>query len=219
MLHGWLHSVLAVGCTTKPDAVEQNALQVIDQLEAQDTPSSELSSTPSTIVSSTEVDSVSKANVEPIYPNLSFIGLSDLHINYFSELSIVDSLAKDLGPFVNEGVDMEVEFNDNAGFIRIFHNRPQTALNDLKPIGEALGSYRHNVAARFDLRVLSFSVEIVVGKCRFSTLADSKLSGAFLSPCYHFGREIEPECGEYSREGLKFSSMQDSQIATCLANP
>ena len=208
-------TLFAIGCTTKPDAVEQNALQVIDQL------SQEQDTQPSLTPSDEEQKTVSAPEVtaEPIYPNLTFIGLSDLHINYFSELSIVDNLAMGLGPLVNEDVDMEVEFTDNAGFVRIFHNRPQSHLNELNPIGKVLGSYRHEVAARFDLRVLSFTVEIVVGKCRFSTLADAKLSGAFLSPCYYFGRETEPQCGEYTQEGLKFSKLQESQISACLANP
>lgn len=208
---------LLLSCSNEPETVENNALQVIDALQDEQF-KGKGEGTPITEIEDSFKDVVEPA-AEPIYPNLSFIDLSDLHMSYFSEPEIIESLARNLGGHVNEGVDMEVEFLDNSGAIRIFHNKKVSAITSIQPIGQALGSYRHDVASRFDLRVLSFAVELVVGKCRFTTLADAKLTGAYLSPCYTFGRELEPHCGEYTSEGLQFSTSQESQVATCLENP
>ena len=211
-------TVWGFGCTSEPKDVEQNALQVIDQIEQTQAKTPQTTETDGSGTEPPTPETVQPKR-DPIYPNLTFIGLSDLHINYFSDQHIIDELGQGLGGLVQDGVDMEVEFSDDGGVIRIFHNQKNKTVADLHPIGTVLGTYRHSVAARYDLRVLSFSVEIVVGKCRFSTLPDAKLSGAFLSPCYLFGRETEPQCGEYTLDGLKFSPMQQGQITTCLENP
>jgi hypothetical protein len=202
--------ILWLSCQAEPEVIELDALKVIDALEV------EKSKAPvSTEADSPKVEPLS----EPVYPNIQFVTLSDLHQNFFSEPTIIDSLAQELGGHVNEGVDMEVAFEHNAGQIKIFQNKPLQKLEDLRPVGVALGQYRHDVAARFDLRVLSFEIWLIVGKCRFSTLPDAKLSGGFLSPCYYFGKETQAQCGEYTTEGIQWSAAQEKQILECLITP
>ena len=155
-----------------------------------------------------------------------------LYQGFFTTQDVITALAVELGPWVSGRVNIAVHWNeeDDIGRIRIVLlpgtlRQPVRAtadsvhLQDLAPITTALARYRSALAARFDLRIESFRVEVesVRGAraCVISLTGTPPPDGRVLNPCVHING-VE-SCGQPSAAGVRFEPKVAADLQRCLA--
>ncbi len=171
------------------------------------------------------------ALVDPVQPELQWSGVGNLHKSFFADTAVIQQLSADLTGEVRSPAPIAVRYDSQAftGQIHLLLDpgalpRPVGAqgdvirLQDLAPLTTALARYRSAVAARFDLRVESFSVAIESVRsgraCTFRVAGPPPPDGRLVSPCVHINGA--DRCGEPTPEGVRFAADAAADVRACL---
>lgn len=159
-------------------------------------------------------------------------GVGPLYQGFFTTQDVVTTLAQDLAPWVAGRANVAVHWDeeDDIGRIRLIllpGTLPRAvggadtlvALHELAPLTTALARYRSALAARFDLRIESFRVELesVRGAraCVIGVTGRPPPDGRILNPCVQING-IE-RCGSPEAAGLRFSPEVAEELRRCLS--
>jgi len=158
--------------------------------------------------------------VEPVGPvevGLSWSGIGGLHRSYFSDAQALEGLVIALGEGLQGGavvVEIGWDQEQHRGTIQA-QLEPSSlrgglelplggvALGRLVPVTQALARYRDEVAGRYDIRVLSFHLEVQLGGvCEVRAVGEHPPDGNEVSPCVQAG--AEEFCGTQVEGGVQF---------------
>jgi len=178
-----------------------------------------------------QVIDASARDAAPVQVVLVWEGIGNLHKGFFSDPVATTALSTDLAGTVQAPANIYVRYDSKAfvGSVRL-QLRPDTLrlavhsqddlvdLQGLAPITQALASYRSDVAARFDVRIQSFSVGIESFRgatgCLFGVGGAPPPDGRLVSPCVEVnGQE---HCGEPTLQGVRFPPEVARAVRTCL---
>ncbi len=162
---------------------------------------------------------VSEDKASPVEVELAWSGVGGLHQSYFSDAKAVDGLRKALDEGLMGGavvVEMVWDSEKHRGTIRA-QVEPSSvrggfkletggvALGRLVPVTRALARYRDDVAGRYDIRVLSFHLEVLMaGQCEVRAAGDLPHDGHEVSPCVSVG--TQEYCGTAVDGGVQFGA-------------
>ena len=124
----------------------------------------------------------------PVELTFNWKNIAPLYQGFFQDSESVSKLAMDLGRFTDDFVEINIRWRGDQGEIcarfsgSYALNEPQN-LQGLSYITKSLSAYRNDVGSRFDLRLLSFSLCLEAGQCRFFTEDHNYLKGEKISPC------------------------------------
>ena len=171
------------------------------------------------------------ALVDPVQPELQWTGVGNLHKSFFSDTAVVQQLSADLTGAVRSPAPIAVRYDSKAftGQIHLLLDPGALSvpvsgsgdviqLQDLVPLTTALARYRSAVAARFDLRVESFSVAIESVRpgraCTFRVAGPPPPDGRLVSPCVRINGA--DRCGEPTPDGVRFTADAAADVRACL---
>jgi len=158
---------------------------------------------------------------------LAWSGVGGLHQSYFSDAQALSGLRKALSEGLGGGaVVVEVAWDNekHRGTIRaqLEHTSVKggfrleaggVALGRLVPVTQALARYRDEVAGRYDIRVLSFHLEVSLsGQCQVRAVGEHPPDGNDLSPCVLVG--TQEHCGSPVEGGVRFEA-DDAVLLRC----
>lgn len=163
----------------------------------------------------------------PVEVVLTWLGVGGLHQSYFSDAQALQVLRKALGDSrVGGAVVVEVAWDNEThrGTIRaqvdpssvrggLALQSGGVALGRLVPVTQALARYRDEVAGRYDIRVLSFHLEVLMnGQCQVRAVGDHPPDGNEVSPCVSVG--AQEYCGSPVDGGVRFET-DDAVLQRC----
>jgi hypothetical protein len=167
----------------------------------------------------------------PVEIVLVWHGISSLYRSFFSHREAVTPLSTALSGHVSGPANVHIRYDAEAfvGQLRL-QLRPGTRvvpvphqgsvidLQALSGITEALGSYRRELAGRFDVRIANFDVGIEATRaatsCTFGIVGDPPADGRVLSPCVEInGKEA---CGQPTPTGVSFLPETAKNVRRCL---
>lgn len=171
------------------------------------------------------------APAPPPEVKLRWSQISTLHRGFFSDPNLKATLARALAPHVNGTPEVEVGYDaltvrgwlmlkvpPGGLALQVKHTPDRIQLQDLRPLTVALDDYRLAMGSHYDLRLLNFRIKVEVrggGRtCVFSPAGDPPPDGNVISPCVILGGQ--PECGDASRDGVRFSAATDAAVRGCL---
>lgn len=146
------------------------------------------------------VPAASSSAVTGVRVTPEYTGVSSLYRGFFSDRDALVALGGDLGECVSQGVSLLVAYDTEKRHGRITVSVPRRALvcvpratdlvldvSVLTPISRALARYRDSLSEKYDIRIASFEVGILVigseGSCRFVAQGGYPPSGNQFSPC------------------------------------
>ncbi|MEE2750088.1 MAG: hypothetical protein VX519_01555 [Myxococcota bacterium] len=155
----------------------------------------------------------------PVEVELAWSGVGGLHQSYFSDAQALTGLKKALGDALSGGavlVEVAWDNDKHRGTIRADLEPSSVrggftleaggvALGRLVPVTQALARYRDEVAGRYDIRVLSFHLEALIGgQCQVRAVGEHPPDGNEISPCVWVG--AQEFCGSPVEGGVRFET-------------
>lgn len=163
---------------------------------------------------------------------ITWDGIGPLHKGYFQEREALTRLSQDLSPWLTETVQLHVRYDSEEFIGHILIQVPPDQLRSppsvveglfqlsaLAPLTTALGTYRDDLAARFDFRIANFEIGLDFYRgpvhCRIGAAGAPPPDGTVVSPCIDINSE--EQCGRPSEMGgVRFDGKPADQLGACL---